>query len=372
MKRGIVVIKGGKISVYEGVLFITLLIMSKILYTSLAVVVKSVGTAAWYATIISGAVSIIYFLLLCVLMKKFPGRNLVVIFETVLGEIIGKAVGVIFSAFSVFYSASNMREFTEMIKVYNLPDTAPSIILITFLSVVMLLSYKGLETIVRLSCINFYPIILGLLIILVLAIPYYNVDYLKPYYGYGIKKTLYTGSLRASAYLEFMTLPIIVSSIHNMKDFKKIGIISIILSAIVFSGSFICYLMAFQYTGGKENLSGLFQLSRIIYYNRYFQRIESVFLFTWVIASLLTSATSFYLSMRLYCQSFRIADHRPLIPSFALLTYVIALIPKNILEVINKNMLFIRQYSAIFVYGIPLLTLLIALVFRKKGEKKNV
>jgi spore germination protein (amino acid permease) len=365
------VIKGGKMSVYEGVMFVTLLIMSKILYTSLAVVVKSVGTAAWYATLISCIVSLIFFLLLCVLMNKFAGKNLVVIFETVLGEFIGKASGVIFSAFLIFYSASSMREFTEMIKVYNLPDTAPSIILITFLFVVMLLSYKGLETIVRLSCINFYPIMLGLLIILFLAKPYYNFDYLKPYWGYGIKKTLYTGALRASAYQEFMILPIIASSIHNMKDFKKIGIISIILSAIVFSVSFICYLMAFQYTVGKENLSGLFQLSRIIYYNRYFQRIESVFLFTWVIASLLNGATSFYLSMRLYCQSFRISDHRPLIPSFALLTYVVALIPKNISEVINKNMLFIRQYSAIFVYGMPIFVLLIVLVFRKKVEKKN-
>jgi spore germination protein (amino acid permease) len=370
-KERIAVIKGGKISAYEGVKFITLLIMSKILYTSPSVLVKSVGTAAWYSTIISCIVSIIFFLLLCILMKRFPGKNLIEVFEAVLGELIGKSSGVIFSGFLIYYTASGMREFVEMIKVYNLPDTAISVILITFMAVIMLTSFKEFKNIIRLSCLNFYPIMFGLFLILVLAIPYYNVDYLKPYFGYGIKKSMYIGFLRASAYQEFMTLPIIISSIHNYKDFKKIGLISIVISGVIFSATFICYLMVFQYTLGRENLSGIFQLSRIIYYSRYFQRIESIFIFIWVIASLLNASTSFYLSMRLYCQSFKIPDHRPLIPAFALLTYVVALMPKNISELIGRNMLFIRQYSAIFVYGLPLLVLMLALVFKKKGESNN-
>jgi spore germination protein KB len=368
----IAVIKGGKLSAYAGVLFITLLIVSKILYTTPSVLVRNVGTAACYSTVISCMVSIVFFLLLCVLMNRFPGKNLVNILEEIFGKLIGKTSGVLFSGFLIFYTASNVREFVEMIKVYNLPDTPPSVILISFMSVIMLLSFKGLESIMRVSGINFYPIIFGLIIILFLARPYYDIDYLKPYFGYGIKKTVYTGILRTSAYQEFMTLPIIISSIHNMKDFKKIGLISIVLSGIIFSITLLCYLMAFQYTMGKENLSGVFQLSRIIFYNRYFQRIESIFLFSWVIAALLNASTAFYLSMRLYCQCFRIEDHRPLTPSFALLSYVIALIPKNISELIGRNLTFIRQFSAIAVYGMPLLALVVSLIFRKKGEQSNV
>lgn len=365
-------IKGGKLSAYEGVLFITLLIVSKILYTAPSVLVRNVGTAAWCSTLISCMTSISFFFLLCILMSRFPGKNLVNIFEEVFGRLIGTISGVLFSGFLIFYVASNVREFVEMIKVYNLPDTPPSIILITFMSVIMLISSKGLENIVRLCGMNFYPIIFGLLIILFLARPYYDIDYLKPYFGYGIKKTVYSGIFRTSAYQEFMTLPIIISSIHNMKDFKKIGFISIALSGIIFCTSLLCYLMAFQYTMGKENLSGMFQLSRIIFYNRYFQRIEPVFIFSWVISALLNATTAFYLSMRLYCQCFRIEDHRSLIPVFALLSYVIALIPKNISELIGRNMLFIRQYSAVAVYGMPLLALVVSLIFRKKGENSNV
>jgi hypothetical protein len=51
---------------------------------------------------------------------------------------------------------------------------------------------------------------------------------------------------------------------------------------------------------------------------------------------------------------------------------MVALIPKNISELISKNLTFIRQHSMLFVYGMPLLVLAIAVVFRKKGEGNNV
>ncbi|MDP4089181.1 MAG: endospore germination permease [Bacillota bacterium] len=360
--------KGGKFSVYEGVLLTTMIIVPKILYTSTPVVVKQLGTAAWYGTLISCLAAFIFFLLVCMLMARFPGKNIVKVFEAVLGKVLGKISGIIFSGYILYYAASNLREFLEMIKVYNLPDTPPSIILIAFIAVSTLIAYKGIESIVRISCINFYPIMLGLFIILVLAYPYYDPDYLKPYYGYGLKGTLYVGFLRSSAYQEVMILPIIIASIHSIKDFTKIGLISIVISGFVFSISFLCYVMAYQYTMGKENLSGIFQLSRVIYYSRYFQRVESIFLFTWVISSLLTVSTAFYSSIRVYCQSFNIKNHRPILIPFALLMYVIALQPKNISELIEVNLRFVRQYSLILIFGLPVLVLLIAIIFGKKED----
>lgn len=363
--------KGGKFSTYEGTLFMTIIIFSKILYTSPAVVVKQVGTACWYSTLISCATAIILFLLVCVLLNRFPGKNLEKIFEAVLGKVLGKICGLLFSLYILFYAASNLREFLDVIKVYNLPDTPPSAIMISFIAVSMLIAYKGIESIVRASSISFYFIIFGLIIILLMASPYYNFDYIKPYFGYGLKKSLYVGLLRSSAYEEVLTLAIVITSLHGVNDCKKIGVTSLILTGIIFSISFICYLAAYQYTMGSENLSGMFQLSRTIYYSRYVQRVESIFLFIWVIASLLTTSTAFYLSIRVYCQSFGIKDHRPLMLPFALLMYATSLQPKNVSELININLLFIRQYSCYLNFGLPILVLIVSLILRKKEGGGN-
>lgn len=364
--------KGGKFSVYEGILFITTIIVSKILYTSTSLVVKQTGTACWYTTLISCITAVIFFLLVCMLLDRFPEKGLAKIFEAVLGKILGKISTLLFSGYILYYAASTLREFLEMIKVYNLPDTPPSVIMITFLAASILFSYKGIESIARVSAIYFYMILSGLVIILVMAHPYYDFDFMRPYWGYGFKKTLQVGFLRSSAYEEVLTLPIIAASLHSVKDCKKIGTISLLLSGFIFSITFLCYLTTYQYTIGKENLSGLFQLSRIIYYNRYVQRVESVFLFAWVISSLITVSTAFYLSVRVYCESFDIADRRPILLPFALLSYVVALQPKDVSELIDINLRFIRQYSLYLNFGVPILVLIIAIIFKKKERSGNV
>ncbi len=361
----------GSFGTYEAICLTSLIMITKVFYTSIAVIIKSLGTAAWYGTIISCLIGLVFFMLIYLLMKRFPGNNIIQIFEAVLGKVAGKFVTLLFAAYILYYAASNLREFIEMIKAYNLPYTPPSILIFGFIAVASIVAFWGLEGIVRISTLIFIPVLIGIAIILLLAIPYYDADYLKPYGGYGIMNTLITSFLRSSAYEEFFILTIIINSIHGIKSFKKIGIISILISGAVFSVSLLCYLMAFLYSEGSENLSGIFQLSRLIYFNRYIQRVESIFLFIWVIASLVAVSTSFYISIHLYSKTFKIPNHRPVIIPFAFLLFMVALIPSNISEVIEVNILFIRQYSLFFMYSVPLLVLLLAIIFKKRGAKTN-
>ncbi len=361
-----------KFGTYEAISLVMILMITKIFYTSIAVLIKAEGTAAWYGTLVSCVTSLFFFFLLYLLMKRFPGKNIIQIFEVVMGKIIGKVLILGFCAYFLYYAASNLREFIEMIKAYNLPYTPPSILMIGFISVSAIIAYYGLEGIARVSKIVFIPILVGLALILLLASPFYDPDFLKPYLGYGLQKTLAIGFLRSSAYEEFFVLAIIITSIHGLKTFKKVGILSIISTGVIFSLCYICNLMAFHYSVGGENLSGLFQLSKIIYFSRFIQRFESIFLFIWVIASLIAVSAAFYFSIDLYKNAFNIKNHRPIILPFALLLFVITMIPSGISEVVQVNILFIRQYSMIFVYGVPLLVFLFSLILRKRGDLTSV
>jgi len=258
-----------------------------------------------------------------------------------------------------------------MIKAYNLPYTPTSLIMITFLSVSILGVHLGLESIARLSYLVFYSIVFGLLLLYLLATSNYNIGHLSPYLGYGIKNTLYYGFLRSSAYEEVFWFAVIINSLQGYKNFKKVGILSLVFSGVIISISLLCYILTFGYNMGQESLSGIFQLSRLIYYNRFFQRVESIFLFTWVISSLISISFSLYISISMYCKIFNIKKHGPLLLPIALLTYVVAILPQNLSEVIQRNMVIIREYSFILVFGVPILVLLISLIMRKKGEKPD-
>lgn len=362
----------GTFGTYEAICLTTLIMINKIFYTSASVLVETVGTAAWYETIISCMVSLFFFYLIYLLMKRFPGQDITRIYEIVLGRVIGKVVTLIFSVYILYYAASNLREFIEMIKVYNLPYTPSSILILGFIIVATIIAYFGLEGVARMSGVLLIPVMLSIIAVLLFAIPLYNVDYIKPYFGYGLQKTIVVGILRSSAYEEFFILTVIINSIHGLKNFKRVGIISIVITGITFTISMLCYLMAFHYSTGSESLSGLFQLSRIIIFNRYVQRLESIFLFAWVVSSLIAVSCAFYISISLYTKAFTINNHRPIIFPFSFLLFMIALMPKNISEVIQVNILFIRQYSLFLVYFVPTVVLILAMILQKRGHGQNV
>ncbi len=357
----------GTFGTFEAVCLTVIVMMTKIFYTSISLTIKSEGTSGWYGTIISCLLSLVFFSLIYLLMKRFPGMDITQIFETVLGKVFGKILTLCFAAYGLFSASANLREFIEMIKIYNLPYTPPSILIFGFIAVCAIVAYTGLECLARMASIFLVPVLIGILLILVLASPYYNIDYLKPYLGYGFMQTLKTGVLRSSAYDEVFILTIIITSLHNLKSFKKAGYFSILISGAIFSVTIVCNIMAFMYNAGSENISGLFELSRAIYFNRFVQRLESVFLFTWVISSLLAVSLIFYISMNLYSKAFNIPNHRPMIYPFCFLLFMVALIPKNISEVILSEIHFIRQYSLFFVYLVPIIVLLIAVILRKRG-----
>lgn len=351
---------------------LTLIVMNtKIFYTSPITIISELGTAAWWGTVISCLTSLFFFGLLYILMKRFQQKDLYQIFEAVTGKKAGKILILIYALYFLYYSGVNLREFSIILKVYSLAKTPSGILIGAFLLIVLAMSYVGLEGIVRVAYIFFYPIIFGLIIVLLLAIPAYEFDYLKPWLGYGLGKTVQIGILRASAYDEIIILAIIYNSLQGLKNFKKAGLTCLLFTGFVFSVSLACILAAFQYTEASEHLSGMYQLSRVIYYSRFFQRVEAIFLFIWVFASVITVGIAFHIALSSYCRAFKIDNHRPLLLPFAFFTYTIAFMPANIAEVLEIHVKYIRQYSFLLLYLVPVIILFLALILGKKGGKAN-
>ncbi|WP_446898572.1 GerAB/ArcD/ProY family transporter [Clostridium sp. LBM24168] len=365
-------IKDGNIGLYEAMCIVMISLMDKVFYTSTSVVVYKFGTAAWYSTIISCIVSIMFFMIIYLLMKKFPGYNIAEIYEIVMGKLIGKILGFMFSAYFVFYTGTNLREFVDMIKSYNLPRTPPSFIILVILILTAIIVSLGLETIARVCAVIFIPVVFGIAIIFLMASPNYNPGDLAPYFGYGIWRTISGSIMRSSAYSEVIILFFIVDSIHGLGNMKKSGIVSLIFAGIMFSSTIMCYLMTFTYGAGSENISGLFELSRAIYFNRFIERVESIFLITWIVPTILDIAIGFYMSVSIYCQIFNIKDHRPLVVSFLVLIFIVTLIPESFPELLDIDLLFMRQYGFILNYLIPIFVFIVSIVLKKGGKKSDV
>jgi spore germination protein KB len=367
------IIREGQFGFWEALSLATIIIVTKIFYTSPMTIINEFGTAAWYGTLGSCLTAIIFFGLLYLLMKRFPGQDLFQVLETVYGKIVGKILVLILASYFLYYVAMNIREFSAILKAYNLPFTPLSMTIFPFLLVVWVLAYVGLEGIARTTYIFSFLVFGGLALMLLLAIPAYSWDFLQPILGYGLRNTIITGFMRSSAYSEIVILATIIGSLQGLKNFKRVGFSALIISGLTISLCTACLLAAFQFTSGGEHLSGLFQLSRTIYYSRFIQRLEAVFLFTWVFAAVLTVAVVFYISLKAYCRAFQIFDHRPLIFPYIFVTGALISLPKNLPEVLQVHVQFTREFSFLLLFTIPVITLVFAVILKKgqKGEGSN-
>jgi spore germination protein (amino acid permease) len=361
----------GRIGIFEAVCLTTLIMTNKVFFTSISFIVQKTGTSAWYTTLISCAFSLIFLYFIYLLLRRFPGKDIPQIYEAVLGKVVGKFLVLLFNIFAIYYSGSILREFVEMIKVYSLPYTPTSFIMISFLLVGVIISYFGFECIARICAICFIPVVAGLFLILLLSSPSYNFNQLKPFGGYGVDVTLLNSFLRSSAYAEFTILTIVTGAIGGHEKFKKISVISILLTGFIFTISIFCYLLSFGYSSGSENISGIFELSRSIYFNRFFQRVESIFLFIWVISSVIATTATFYTAVLIYSKVFTIKNHRPLLLPFAILIFIVAILPRSMQEITQVNIVFLHQYSMLVVSIPAIIILIISWFFKKRGQKAS-
>src|SRR5665647_849681 len=312
-------IKEGKFGPQEAISLITIIIVTGgVCFTSPSSVAGYVGTAAWYMTLISAATAALGFTFVYLLLKRFPGKNIVEIFEITLGRFLGFIFSGLLLALFLLSPATILREFTEVTKVYVFPLSPPSYIMGLFIIGVMLLGILGLETQARFSRLVAPILLVTFVVGLILASQNYDLYKLTPILGYGIKRTIYHGLTRSSVYGYAVILAVIASSLQGTKHIKKIGYISIVASGILVAVSLELYIAA-----------------------------------------------------SIYCKMFRIQNIKPVIIPFSIIMFTIAMIPKDFGTLISGYINLIAEYGWTVFYILPIIALITAKLRGKKGEGEH-
>ncbi|NLX64755.1 MAG: endospore germination permease [Clostridiaceae bacterium] len=365
-------LKEGKFGYHEAISLLLITIAINVFFTSPAVVVQIVGNAGWYMTLVSMLTAIFAFMFLYLLLKRFPNKNIMEIADLVLGKWVSAVFLLLFGSFLLWTASINIREFTEVLKIYVLPKSPPSFIMILFLITIIVLSFLGLETIARFAKFIIYILGAGFVLVVILSSQNFEIRNLFPLLGYGLDKTLIHGLLRSSFYGEIVIIGVIASSLQGYKEIKRIGFSTLLLAGFFTSFSLLVFIFVFPYTVGQEITSPMYEMAALINYGGFMQRMEPLFLFLWNFGSFVEISFLFYASLMIYCHIFRIDDKRPIILPMVTTLYGLSLIPKSIIDVISGFVQTLRSWGWIFYYIPNVIILIIALIRKKKGESQNV
>jgi len=361
-------IKEGHIGYREGIALTVILISGKIYTGFPRVMVEEGKTAAWLLVLLSTALSVVAFLPIPHLLARFPGKSYYEVVEEVAGPYLGVLALVLSSGFYLFLLGILVREFAEIVASTVLPFTPISVITIALLLVMAYGAYAGLEPLTRTAWILAPWILAGLLAVLLLSLRWAKFQYLLPFWGAGIPSLLKSSVFRTSLFVEVLLLPLLVPHLREPQRLAVMGIWSIVISGIVMSFVVLLFVTVFPVRAAVNVLFPVFQMARIMFLGRFFQRMESLFIFVWVISAAVQLAGVLQATALALARIMKLPVYRPLIFPLSVLTFAIAFIPPDLPAAIRIDDEFLRYYGAITAFGLTTTVYVVALI-RGKGRK---
>lgn len=363
-------IKEGHVGYREALALTVVVVTAKIFTVFPQYLIRETGNAAWLEVLISTGLSVLAFFPIAALLARFPGKTSIEIVEEVLGPAIGLPANLLGIAFYLFLLGILLREFTEIVASTVLPFTPVSVITMTLLLAVGYGAYSGLETVSRAAWLLGPWLLAGMIAVFLISLRWAKLTNLLPFWGAEPPSLLASAAWRTSLFADIVILPIIAPYLRERKRFTRMGIWSIAISGLVLALSAFVYQMVFPEPASERVLFPLYQLARLMYLGRFFQRAESLFIFVWVISWTAKLAIILQGVALAQAVAMKLPLYKPLIFPLLVLSFAIAFIPADLPAAVRIEGDFLRRYAAIPTFGLLIVVYVVALI-RGKGGKTH-
>ncbi len=326
------------------------------------------GTGSFFQSIYMSIIALIFFLILYKLYKKFKNQDILDVSEFAGGKALKYITGVLI-IFYVFSSALvTLSEYNEEIRNVLFLEAPSAFITIMFGITILLASFIGIKGIFRASTIIAPLIIIGLITILLSLHSNIDLTNFFPILGNDISSTFIKGGLSFGRYESLALLLLIVP---NIKELGKTSLKAFLVVTFLIILSFFLIFGIIQYPSITENNLPLFEISRLISYGRFIERVESIIVLLSLINVCIYLSLGITLIANVIKKLFTIKYFKRIIPSL-----VVLLMSSNMLLSSYIDVLKFRRYLTVYIapsllFFYPLLLLLIANVKKNISDKKS-
>lgn len=359
--------QSGRMGIAEGMAIVFIMLFPRIFLTTPANTVHAATTAAWWVIIVAGLPAILAIFAWGYILKQTPG-DLFSISEKLLGRAGAWLITIMGIMVSFIDAALMLRQFAENTLLTALPQVEFSFIVGWYAFIAALGAILGLEALARGTYLLLPMSVMGLLLVLLLLVPYYDIYNLTPWRGYGIITSLQTGIQLSGINIGGIILVIVFPAMQNIHTFKWASIFGVLLGTFIKALSFLIFIMVFGVATASEKTLPFFEMARLVYLNRYFQRIEALFIILWVIVGLLGIALSLYMGTFLITRLLKLPALQPLIPLSAYIVAQLSMLPPDIATVIRLDSFIISHFFTLALF-INTLLLLIATIVKSKKRR---
>lgn len=362
-----------KMKKYEAICLILIVMVNKLILNVPYYLINSVGTGAIINLIYVGVIGFIFVLCLNYLFQKFPNSDIIDISEYLGGKFLKVMMGIIFIAFFFLVSYITLTDFANMIKTIYFDKSPLVFVLLIFMIGIIVANFVGFKSIVRTICLV-VPFTLASIILALFAV--YNefaLDKFSPFFGYNMRTTFLNGTLNIFALYIVTYYYFLMPLLKDSFTFKKVTIISYIISWLLLFLTVVSILTIFPITNDTEPLNSLYLLSRRIQLGDFLQSLDALFILLWLISIFCYLSICIFMINRVFKKLTNIADEKMITLSTTSVFFGLCLIPFNIaISRFMENIVYRYLIIGLIFIGCFILLLLANLKFKfKKGSYQN-
>lgn len=328
------------------------------------------GHEAWLAAVFAIFINLFHVWLYILLIKNFPGKNIIEISIEVFGNFIGRIFGVLYFVLFFSYGFLNINVLSGFITENVLPYTPPAAVLALFIAVCCYAAKKGPEVLLKYAEV-FFMVSLGVILFnSILLLKDVKLTNFLPMFSYPVKeyvKAAHTQGIIPSSgtFLLLMYLPNVKDGKNIKKALVKGTIIGWIIMVFIMLRDVAILGAAMKVFGNPT-----FETIKMINVANFFTRMEILY------AVILIMMFFFQISTIMYCNSVAIAE------VFTLKSYEMLTCPLGVLilcfslisfESSAQHAIWGENYAAMFstFFDTVLPIITIIAIFAKKFTKKR-
>lgn len=276
-----------------------------------------------------GTICLFIVFLICTLFKNFPGLDIIDISKFLGGNVLKNIIGFAFIIYFVITSSMLLRNFCEGLKIVYYPYTNILYIILIFIITITFSNDLGFNSTIKTTTIIFPILLVSILLIFIGNLDNFSFQKILPILGNGYKSTFILGLSNIGTFSGIVYMYLLPPLLNEPKKYKKICILSIILSILFIFMCVATLLFMFSIYINTDEIMPLFSVSKYIEFGNFFQRFEALFLLIWTISFCCYLSISFKFSTYIFAKLYTLSDTSQMISIFSIITFAIALFPSS-------------------------------------------
>jgi spore germination protein KB len=324
----------------------------------------------WLVIISAYAASIPFILSYVLLVKKFPGKNLVQINDIIYGPYLGKVISILYIWFFLMLLSLNLRVLGEFYTGLVMPET-PNLLFLIVCSLVCAYAVRnGIESMARISAAIFVitVFVIGIASLLLLG----NMDFSNFLPVFEIPLKTYFQGVHIISIIQFCEIMVFLMVTPDLNNFKRTGKYTLLGLTI---GAFLLMTISIRNTAVLGITSPIYGSDsyvsfRMIDIGNILTRMDLLFAIGITLVLFIKICVLYYATVASMSQILRLRSYKPLILPVGGIAVCLAMIVYD--SIIDHNF-HARNYHAIFAtpfeFILPPVSLLIAKIRRLPKQK---